>query len=379
MNYLEDFNKNSIDSLKKKISKTKIILFGASTLGKEVLNLLKSNNINIDFWCDNNKEKWGEEIEGIFVLPLEKLKSISKKTNIIITSMYYDEISMQLIKLGFTNILYCCKRNALDETEKKYNLFDFININDLRNEINKTKILKDCKKDERAFVLATGPSINLENLKVLNREDSYSISNFFLHKDIGKIKPNMHFFAPYHIPLILTNYIEWLKMADKELPVDTNICLEFSTKRLIDDFKIFANRTIYYVKYNTFTTKINIDLEKGILPPQTGPTMILPLLMYMGYSQIYLLGCDCNMLKDYGKTTNNFYNKEKDCRKNSTNGKVWIGIVEELKSQLNMFLQYELYKNVADKNNIIIKNLSKDSWLDIFERDSLSNIIMNTN
>ena len=42
-----------------------------------------------------------------------------------------------------------------------------------------------------------------------------------------------------------------------------------------------------------------VDIMKPVLAPQTGPIMALPVLLYMGYSEIYLLGCDHTEMRDY--------------------------------------------------------------------------------
>lgn len=236
------------------------------------------------------------------------------------------------------------------------------------------KILKNNKKlkgigsNKRAFLLATGPSIKNQNLKLLAGEDCFSVSNFFLHNDINVINPKIHFFAPYHEPLILENYVNWLRQADKILPKDTKICLGHTTKKIVDKYSLFPNREIFYI----YLTKIkpnklfSIDLTGPIMGPQTGPLMIVPVLLYMGYKEICLVGCDHTVLRDYKKTISNFYSKEKDARINATDENAWDDIILSHKSNINIFLQYQLYKKIADKKNIKIINLSDDTWLDIF-------------
>ena len=109
------------------------------------------------------------------------------------------------------------------------------------------KELKGLGKGKRAFILATGPSVNEQDLTKLEGEDCFSVSNFFLHKDINIIRPKLHFFAPYHEPLILENYIQWLNMADEKLPEDTNIVLALSNKYIKEKYNLFPNRKIYYL------------------------------------------------------------------------------------------------------------------------------------
>lgn len=234
--------------------------------------------------------------------------------------------------------------------------------------LKNNKKLKDAGSNKRAFLLATGPSIKHQNLKLLAGEDCFSVSNFFLHDDINVINPKIHFFAPYHKPLILENYVDWLRQADKILPKDTKICLGHTTKEIVDEYSLFSDREVFYI----YLTKIkpnklfSIDLTGPIMGPQTGPLMIVPVLLYMGYKEICLVGCDHTVLRDYKRTINNFYNKEKDLRINAIDENSWDDIILSHKSNINIFLQYQLYKKIANRKNIKIINLSDDTWLDIF-------------
>jgi hypothetical protein len=233
---------------------------------------------------------------------------------------------------------------------------------------------KNCSSGKRAFLLATGPSIKLEDLKFLEGEDCFSLSNFFLHEDLDIIRPKFHFFTPYHEPLILDNYIDWLKEADCRLPVSTNIVLGHKTEEIVSKHRLFADRKVYYLFLEGMFSG-NFDITKAIMSPQTGPIMILPWLLYMGYSQIFLIGCDHSILRDYGKTTANFYPKEKEVRTNATSGNNWPDVVTTLGYVSRMFEHYEYYRQTAEKSGKQIINLSQDSWLDIFKKDKLADVL----
>lgn len=241
--------------------------------------------------------------------------------------------------------------------------------------LKNNKKLKNSGSNKRAFLLATGPSIKRQNLKLLAGEDCYSVSNFFLHDDINIVNPKIHFFAPYHEPLVLENYVNWLIQADKTLPKDTKIFLGHTTKKIVDKFSLFSNREVFYI----YLTKVkpnklfSIDLTGPIMGPQTGPLMILPVLLYMGYKEIFLVGCDHTVLRDYRKTINNFYNNQSDIRVNATDENSWHGIIDSHKQSMNVFVQYEMYKKIAESKNIKIINLSDDSWVDFFEKRDFNN------
>ncbi len=227
--------------------------------------------------------------------------------------------------------------------------------------------LKNIGKGKRAFLLATGPSIKNQDLTLLAGEDCFSVSNFYLHKDIDIINPKLHFFAPYHKPLIWDNFIENLKNADKRLPKDTNIVLELSSKEMVEKYDLFSRRKIYYLDFRS-QKNIRMDIEKSILGPQTGPMMIMPVLGYMGYSKINLIGCDMNMLKDYGKSVENFY--EKDPRKNATDQGRWTGIINEMEAELIMMKQYEMYYKCFKEKGVAVQNLSPISWIDFIPKQN---------
>ncbi len=82
---------------------TDIILFGISKIGKGILTLqeIKGRKVIVAV-CDNDKEKWGEEIEGYKVLsPEEVIKDHKKKSYIIAANKeHVEEIKKQLKGYG---------------------------------------------------------------------------------------------------------------------------------------------------------------------------------------------------------------------------------------------------------------------------------------
>lgn len=231
--------------------------------------------------------------------------------------------------------------------------------------------LKNQGNNKRAFLIATGPSINDFNLKKLRNEDCFTISNAYLHQNIKEIEPIYHFFIPYHKPLIKRNYIDWLKNSDSVLPERTNIFLSHKSKKMIEENNLFNNREVNYMYFgNPFF--YNIDLTKQVPTPQTGPHMILNLLLYMDYDEIYLMGCDHNLLKNYYNNREHFYSDQREIRKNAN---YWSeDITEHLQAELKMFNIYKKYYNTANKKNIKIFNCSEESWLKFIEYKNFNDL-----
>lgn len=88
--------------------KEPIILFGAGTIGKYYLEILRKfiNPIEILF-CDNDNEKIGTFIEGIPVISFENMRKKYSNSMIIVTSLsYYCEMAEQLKENGLSQSLH---------------------------------------------------------------------------------------------------------------------------------------------------------------------------------------------------------------------------------------------------------------------------------
>jgi hypothetical protein len=250
----------------------------------------------------------------------------------------------------------------------KYFLFYFYKE---KNILKKNISLKDYGRNRRAFLIATGPSIKELDLTLLKDEDCFTLSNAYLHDRIDIINPIFHFFAPFHKPLIKENFISWLKDADDKLPESTKIFLGHKSKDMVTENNIFNRREVNYMYLGSpFYNKIS--LLKQTPSPKTGTQMVLNLLIYMGYEEIYLIGCDHNILKSYGGVREHFYDSSKELRKNVEN---WGDITENLKSELDMFSIYKKYVKLAKKRNIRIVNLSRDSWLNFVEYKKFEDVL----
>lgn len=118
--------------------KTNVVLFGASRLGQAAYVMLKDQD-NIQFFCDNDPNKWGKKVEGTdrTIISPNQLGEI-ENLKIIITSSYAEEISNQLRTMGFTNFevfTITISYNSQDDLEmNELNLGRF--LNELNEEID---------------------------------------------------------------------------------------------------------------------------------------------------------------------------------------------------------------------------------------------------
>lgn len=212
----------------------------------------------------------------------------------------------------------------------------------------------------RAFIIATGPSISAQDLSLLRGQDCFSVSNFFLHEQAKELGLKAHVFAPWHPPLDRDNFIEWFAKAHAALPPETPVVLGLQDRAWMLERNPFPGRRIYWMGLGSARYG-NVDLTRLAPDIQTGPHMVLSLVLYAGYREIFLVGCDHDTLRSYGGVAENFYSRDKDVRRNAIDGSGWLPVTEHLRTQVRVFEIYDRFRTANPHARIV--NLSPTSWL----------------
>lgn len=252
----------------------------------------------------------------------------------------------------------------------------------------KLKAFKGIHKGERCFILASGPSINKQDLKPLKDEYCIAVSQFFLHPDIEIIKPEYHCFAPQHEPF----------------DDDTNkIIFDNYTKHYTFPIKAFIGTSDYEYSYFNYLSKhpeckvdatfINYqqaphmdesnyldselwNLDKHPFGLSTVIYTAIQVAYYLGFSEIYLLGVDHDYLNDLDRSDgHHFYDDKKSYSDKEHLSKIskekWFYIY------YSRWMQYRLMMQFLNKHGVQIYNASPGSYLDVFPfadyNDTISN------
>ena len=86
------------------------------------------------------------------------------------------------------------------------------------HDLLRNKELKDKYKGKRLFILGSGGSIKLHNLKLLKDEYVMTQNNFHVHDDILGINPNFHCVIPYYQnEKDISTWIKWIKDIQEKL------------------------------------------------------------------------------------------------------------------------------------------------------------------
>lgn len=206
---------------------------------------------------------------------------------------------------------------------------------------NKITRLKGKYEDKkRCFIVATGPSLNRNDLEVLKKNKEFSISmnriyniepiwypdiyvvidSVLMLEDAPKIRD-------YHAPVKI--------YADANLPPD-------------DDGMVIHCVSSSPEKMPRFSEDVAQKVYGGV----TVTYSCIQLAVYLGFKEIYLLGVDCNYEKTSRK--NHFYNiAANDNHEHYVDG---------------MILAYEAARQYADSHGVKIFNATRGGKLEVFER-----------
>lgn len=234
---------------------------------------------------------------------------------------------------------------------------------------------KNRHKGERCFILACGPSIKEQDLTLLKNEISISVSNFFMHPDYGLIRPRYHC-----IPDISTAHgdfhtEEYAKRWFREMERKTGEAILFLSdgeKKLIKSSGLFRNTEVHYLHFGEDWTEIEksgIDITRFFPFPQSSSVLALAIAVYMGFEEIYLLGCDHDWILHHG-TSLHFYEENENIMATRPGYSEWAGSDYELQFRCswNLWDQYKKIYRYSQTMGINIYNATVGGLLDVFPR-----------
>lgn len=138
-----------------------IVLFGAGSSGVKALEEFQKRGANVIAFCDNNRARKGEILEGYSIITPQDLYALVKENpeiSVMITSIYIDEIKAQLANNNISNV-YVVQMGVL---------YDKIPLQAFQNQILNTKQGEDMiyqrLKDNEPFFIGRLGSTELETI-----------------------------------------------------------------------------------------------------------------------------------------------------------------------------------------------------------------------
>ena len=267
-------------------------------------------------------------------------------------------------------------------------LFMSLNL-EINNEIKKNLKYKNAYDGKKCFIIGNGPSVKNINFEDLSNEYTFTVNQFTRFNNFDKINPNFHVFSDERIFCLDENVEsdrEALKYLNKLEDCNPVIFSKYNSKNYIENSNYFKNLNInYYVDGLVFYEKyeLDYDITKQIPWFPTCVDYCIFIAMYMGFKEIYLLGCECTGFlkvatiddtdnkKNYSYGYNITKNEEDRIKKQLLNR----GSGDELEVWSKILRYYDYIKEFAEKCGVKIINCTDGGILTSFERKKLNDVL----
>lgn len=267
---------------------------------------------------------------------------------------------------------------------QKYRLTD----SKTKNILNRNGKFKNIHEGQRCFILGNGPSLEKENLDLLKNEVIFTVNQLYKSDIFEKVNSNYHVIIDTNFFVYDESHLnrdERVGKMKEFFNSEKVVFLHHAGKNFISNLEV-PTEHIHFVKPKLiFTDKFNeeIDLTHLIPQAQTVVQTAIYIAMYMGFKEIYILGCEMTgILQNYVKNDDVSFKKNGHAYEYSENEKKDLkNLLENLGNEKLLwcfFRMFELFRKINEyskRQEIVIKNLTTGGALDIFERDRLENII----
>ncbi|WP_088070511.1 6-hydroxymethylpterin diphosphokinase MptE-like protein [Gottfriedia luciferensis] len=228
-----------------------------------------------------------------------------------------------------------------------------------RSKFEKLRNIKNKHLGERCFIVATGPSLKIEDLDKLHGEITFSMNSICLAFDETDWRPT------YYGIQDIGNYLEFeecIKNLDLECKFIGEPILKHTN--VPNEFYIYPmNMLNHYWMHKEYNTKFSDDAFAVVYDGYTITYSLIQIAVYMGFKEIYLLGTDCNYSSDLNHHFKNYSYFDPSY---SVAG-------------LKMIHAFKVAKEYADSNNIKIYNATRGGMLEVFERVDLDTVVGKVN
>lgn len=251
-------------------------------------------------------------------------------------------------------------RSAQMRKSRKRNAEEFARLRAFRN----------LHQGERCFIVATAPSLTLSDLALLKDEICFGVNSCFKLFDRTQWRPRYYGVTDKNVFAGLKPEFDRAKLSTiffsdtVDLEPDENAFRFPLDERAVDYEDTFYPRLFPGVFP---PARFSGDVERRVGAGGTVAFAMLQIAAYMGFSQIALLGVDCDFTGPKRQAEGTDYRQGGEKRRYARQSPEKIGE--------RMLLSFAVARKYADQHGFTILNATRGGKLEAFERRSLEEIL----
>ena len=329
--FLDSYDFNTLNSEKN------YYIYGFNAFSLMIYEAMEQRNINVHIVrCSIMEQEQRQRINDIY-------------GDILIEA---DEVTLQ-----GNDVVILAVREAANIIEKLFAGAEIIDAYDYSADLpdyhNKELEHLRCAYAEcgRCFIVATGPSLREEDLEVLHHNRVFCIGMNRIYMQKSSWLPDAYVCVDSHF--ISENQDE-IDRYGSRIKFIGDSCQDFWKREHDNMYKL---HTIAQDSYS-LPPNFSEDISQKVYGGATVTYPCIQIAIYLGFKEIYLLGVDCN----YVKNSSNNYFFESNVADNKNH------------HEDRMILSYMSAKKYADEHGIKIYNATRGGALEVFERVDFDNL-----
>ena len=222
------------------------------------------------------------------------------------------------------------------------------------------KEFKNIHENQRCFIICTGPSLTLDDVNKLKNEYTFSMNSIIKLFDQTDWRPTYYIIEDAEVFLKLNDEINKWDMKNKFTSDFTlgNVSLQSSIADTYIKYPLdLLNHGYPGIIRKPLEYLFSDDIYSIVYHGMTVTYSTMQIAAYMGFKEIYLLGCDC----DYRGEKQHFID---------------YGLKTETADdpESKAIAAYMTAKKYADEHGIKIYNATRGGKLEVFERVDLDSL-----
>lgn len=215
---------------------------------------------------------------------------------------------------------------------------------------------KNIYEGKRCFIVATGPSLRVEDLDKLKNEITFSMNSIYLSYSKTSWRPTYYGIQD---PLVYEKIYHEIKDDDfNNAFIGSNIARIFKIKENNKRLVFPLDMLNHQLPNSKINTKFSDDICERVYSGYNIAYSMIQIAVYMGFKEIYLIGADC----DY-QQNKKYFEEDKNRGEEKYFTKKFL-----CENTQKFITAYEVAKDYAKENDIKIYNATRGGKLEVFER-----------
>lgn len=238
---------------------------------------------------------------------------------------------------------------------------------------------KDVHRGKRCFIVGNGPSLALQNLSPLKNEYVFTCNRIVQSEIYRLVEPNYHFWSDSRLIRQPSGSLEERRIVDIFRSIKAGRCnpqvfVDSAIRSFIEEHELTNRLKINYIlcsHHKAFSPSGYVDLCRPLPHLPTVIHSVILSAIYMGFSEIVLLGCDCTGFVSLANAAARAeiceeqycYKMDPLDRETAANAFAGETIANELQNYVDLFRTYALIQEYCERRNVVLMNATEGGLL----------------